>query len=176
MGSPGPVPARLFTVSRTSDDTAAASSHRNAATSSLPFIQGVERGRALGCRNDFLIPSRTWCLKFTDASWACITLSSRTNSSVTLSTNTQAVSGRRARVNVTNTFFKIGRVSPDAIWRARFVGVSLGQCCCDVRLGKRQESPCINSHKTCFPSYPSLGVTPMAVIIQEAKCVTRRHE
>jgi hypothetical protein len=99
-----------------------------------------------------------WRLKFTDASRACLTWSSRMNSTVIMETNTQAVSERRTRVNGINTFFKIGKVSPDATCRAHFVGVSIGQCCRDVRLGDRHESPCINSHKTWFPSYPSLGV------------------
>jgi hypothetical protein len=44
------------------------------------------------------------------------------NSSVILATNTQALSGLRTRVNVTDIFFKTGKMSPDAICRTHFVG------------------------------------------------------
>jgi hypothetical protein len=68
--------------------------HLAAATSLLPFIQGCERGRALGHRSSTSPFSRsTWRFKSKDASWACMTSSPRMKSSVILATNTQVVSG-----------------------------------------------------------------------------------
>jgi hypothetical protein len=86
-------------------------SHRVAATSLLPFVQGAERCGVPGHRSDTSSsPScSTWRLKSTNALWACMTLGPRI-----LVTNTQVVSGRRPGVSFTKASFKMGSVSPDA--------------------------------------------------------------
>jgi hypothetical protein len=80
-----------------------------------------------GRRNGtFSSPSRiTWRLKSMEASWACISLSPRMNSSVILATSTPVDSGHRPRLTVTRASFKMRSISPDAVYRAHFKGRSL---------------------------------------------------
>jgi hypothetical protein len=63
-------------------------SHWAVVTLLLPSIQGEEHGCTPGhCSGTSSLPSRSmWCLKSMDASWACMTLSPRMNSSVILAT------------------------------------------------------------------------------------------
>jgi hypothetical protein len=66
-----------------------------------------------------------WRLKSTDASRDRMTSSPRLNSSMIFATNTQVASGRRTTVICTKASFKIGRDSPDVIYKSYCVSGSL---------------------------------------------------
>jgi hypothetical protein len=105
------VAARLSATSKgTSSGATATFSHRVAATSLLPFVRGAERCGAPGRHSDASssLNHRTWRLKSTNASWACMTPGLRMDSSVILVTNTQVVNERRPTVSFTKASFRMG--------------------------------------------------------------------
>jgi hypothetical protein len=132
---------------------------------------GGESGRALGYRNvTSSSPSRsTWRLKFTDASRACTTSRSKVNSYVILATNTQAVRGRRTRVNVTNTLFKIGKVCPDAFSARHISWASHSGNAAAISGSAIVMDPPVSSHKALLP-------VPRSETLITAIIVTRRQD